>query len=446
MTYAIEMELTDETCVVEGATYSGIPVFFDEKGVIQPLTDYMIFLVRAERINPSSVETYAYSLQKFWKWLHAHSPAISWNKVTDDHLLLFRDTYRRADGKKCKDATVKSALEVIFQFYVWAETVNLIRNHVAIYDDKGDRVFHISAIRNHDGGRHEWSWPRLLSIRPKKPWRSTPTPNEIDDLHGTISESTKCIERDAVMARLMRESNMRIGSILSMLTRQVPSRDKIEEAKEANKAVPAIVRIKGGSEEPVAVLPELWEACRMYLEGERKRIVESARLRNPAYAAPKELFLSSKTGLALTRQGGSNRFIHLMRKAGMSGMSGHRIRARGLSDVVENERETETGRVLSDEQTLIRASAKANHRNPRSLEPYLTEVAKQKITVGDKYLRTTSKLRTAEGKLKAVESDLKNASALREIAMALRKGQRSVAARLAQQLAASIEGSVRKDR
>lgn len=416
---------TNDACVIDGVRYPGIPVFFSAEGVIEPLSGYMIKLVQRDKTPVSTAETYAFQLQKFWKWISDLERSIAWDKVDDNLLIAYRDSGLGSRAKKSmpQSSTVKAALEVIFQFYVWAEASGRLNNHVAIYSERGDRTFRISAVPNRRGRGNLWSWPHLRTLKKKAGHRPTPTDIELECLHDYIYRESKQAGRDSMIARFYEEGALRVSELRGILTTQVPTWSEIEKALAENITFDLKVKGKGDRERHIPILPELMQAAREYCDGERKAVVESNKKRNLAYTDPKALVLSTKTGQAMTRQALSHRLIHLMRGAGMKKLSGHRIRARALSNIVEAEDLVdETGRSMPIEQILMKAQGRAGHLSPEALRPYLNDVRKTKATGGDDVLMRKSRLRTIEIRLHQYESMLKNVQGLATVAQQVHNG------------------------
>ena len=52
--------MTDHRCVIDDAAYPGIPVFFCETGMLEPVSAYFRWLGYECRRPPSTLKTYAY--------------------------------------------------------------------------------------------------------------------------------------------------------------------------------------------------------------------------------------------------------------------------------------------------------------------------------------------------------------------------------------------------
>ena len=365
--------VTDARCVVRGNAYPGIPIFFDDDGVIEPFSDYMVHVVREQRRPATTARTYAAYLQKFLRRLV--SIGVDWADVTDGLLAAWRDTL--LDHQHLKEATVAAYLSGTFAFYRWAEengrvrdVVNLNAGRDGVRPARDERTYQISAKRSRRGDLY---WPHL----PKDPGgavRHTPSHEEIERVHTKVFE-TQTGERDSLLLSLYEDCYLRRSEALSLTARDIPFWEDIERKLTAAEVFTLLVRGKGGKVRPVIVLPELMGLARDYIEGERARVVARARSRDARYVDPGGVFLSHTTGRALNNDYVSARISKAMRAAGVENASGHRLRASGLTALVAAyDGDDEAGKLLPVEDVLWKAAERAGHRHWRTLEPYLRVV------------------------------------------------------------------------
>jgi len=442
--HLIWFERTSNECLVNGNRYPGIPVFFERRGIIQPLSDYMIELVVRDKIPTSTVETYAFKLQKFWKWIRSED--VAWDEVDDDTLIQYRDSgLGTKEEKRPGGNTIKAALEVVFSFYAWAERTKRLVDHVAIYPDRQNRTFLISAIPNQQARSVHWTWPHLRSIEQSVSRRPTPPSEQLEALHGHISTVSKLSSRDGLVAQFYEEGALRVSELLGLRTDDIPSWPEIEAALDSDSEFEITVNGKGARKRPVSFLPELMQRAREYIEGERDRIVQAIKERNRAYREPKDLILSSRTGKRISRQALSHRLIFLMRGAGIRNVSGHRIRARALSNIIESaDGVDDTGRPIPAEQVLLKAQEVAGHLSMASLRAYLNDLRKTSATDYKNVLKKQSRLRKVGEQLVQAESLLEDVRSLGYIAQLLRKGLRDEARKDLLGLVAALEQKIRQ--
>ncbi|APE04853.1 hypothetical protein CW735_02765 [Alteromonas sp. MB-3u-76] len=355
---------TDENCILQGAfsksSYSGVPVFFDANGVIEAVSNYLIFKAIKDTDQITSVTTYADQLQTFLRFIDEKGKGLSWQNVSDGHLVEFRDAKIMSGNK---DSYVAGVLRTVFDFYLWAERNKVIRHHVAIYDD--DKEYAISAEKT----KTSWKWPHIPSSTSKA--KPTPTNDDLELLHAvTIEESDVVGTRDSLIFTIYERSARRMEA-LQIKVSDVPDWDEIEEYQAENKLFYVEVTGKRKIDRDLEFLPETMELIREYIENERSDAVSAAKKRNKFYKEPDELFLASTTGKPLNKQYISRRLSGLMKKAGVSG-TGHRVRAKGLTDIVAAfDGFDDRGQPKSAQDVLIKAAEKAGHSNPQSLRHYL---------------------------------------------------------------------------
>ncbi|KAA1160224.1 hypothetical protein EU508_10810 [Pseudoalteromonas fuliginea] len=355
---------TDENCIIQGtfskSSYSGVPVFFDANGVIEAVSNYLIFKAIKDTDQITSVTTYADQLQTFLKFIGEKGKGLSWQNVSDGHLVEFRDA-KITSGNK--DNYVAGVLRTVFDFYLWAERNKVIRHHLAIYDD--DKEYAISAEKT----KTSWKWPHTPSSTSKA--KPTPTNDDLELLHAvTIEESDVVGTRDSLIFTIYERSARRMEA-LQIKVSDVPDWDEIEEYQAENKIFYVEVTGKRQIDRDLEFLPETMELIREYIENERSVAVSAAKKRDKFYKEPDELFLASTTGKRLNKQYISRRLSGLMKKAGVSG-TGHRVRAKGLTDIVAAfDGFDDRGQPKSAQDVLIRAAEKAGHSNPQSLRHYL---------------------------------------------------------------------------
>jgi site-specific recombinase XerD len=357
-------KITDEDCILHGAfsksSYSGIPVFFDCNGVIETVSNYLIFKSIKDTDEITSVTTYADQLQTFLRFIEKKGKGITWQSVTDGHLVEFRDTKIKSGNKV---GYVAGVLRTVFDFYLWAERNKYIRHHIAIYND--DKAYAISAQKT----KTSWKWPHIPSSTSKA--RPTPTNDDLEKLHvTTIEESEKVGIRDSLLFAIYERSARRMEA-LQIKVSDVPDWDEIEKHQDDNKVFYVEIIGKRKKLRDLEFLPETMELLRDYIESDRADAVKAAKKRDSFYKEPDDLFLGATTGKSLNKQYISRRLSGLMKKAGVDG-TGHRVRAKGLTDIVAAfDGFDDRGQPKSAQDVLIRAAEKAGHSDPKSLRPYL---------------------------------------------------------------------------
>ncbi|MFB2757905.1 tyrosine-type recombinase/integrase [Shewanella xiamenensis] len=355
---------TDEDCQILGKfkkiVASDIPVFFDSNGIIEEVSHYLIYKSLKDTDATTSVKTYADQLQTFLRFLDDNGKRLTWRDVTDRHLVEFRNI-KTGEGKKA--VYVAGVLQTVFSFYVWAEQKQYIRQHVAIYGE--DKSYAISAKRSKKG----WTWPYLPEGHSKL--RPTPTNEDLERLHATTIEESEYVGvRDSLIFTIYERTARRMEA-LQIKVSDVPDWDTIEQYQRENKIFYVEVLGKRNRVRDLEFLPETMELIRGYIETERLEAVKAAKKRERFYKEPPDLFVGATTGRPLNKEYISRRLSGLMKKAGVKG-TGHRVRAKGLTDVVAAfDGYDDRGQPKSAQDVLIRAAEKAGHSNIESLRPYL---------------------------------------------------------------------------
>lgn len=355
---------TDEGCILQGtfikSSYSGIPVFFDNNGVIEAVSNYLIFKAIKDTDKITSVTTYADQLLTFLRFIDEKGNGATWESVTDGHLVGFRNAKVNSGNKS---GYVAGVLRTVFDFYLWAERNKYIRHHVAIYHD--DKEYAISAEKT----KTNWKWPYIPSSTSKA--KPTPTNDELELLHSVTIEASQIVgARDSLIFSIYERSARRMEA-LQIKVSDIPEWDEIEEFQAEDKIFYVEVTGKRGILRDLEFLPETMELIREYIENERADIVAAAKKRNSKYKEPDEIFVSATTGNPLNKQYISGRLSRLMSLAGVAG-TGQRVRAKGLTDIVAAfDGFDDRGQPKSAQDVLIRAAEKAGHSNPQSLRHYL---------------------------------------------------------------------------
>ena len=361
---------TTDRCRINGQPSPGIPIFFDESGIIRPASDFMVHLVHELRRPETTARTKAMHLQALLKRIAAKG--ISWTDVTDGVLIAWRDEL--LNRSRLAPGTVSAYLGTVFGFYRWAEESGRVRHVVNLYaglhglhPPPDERTYQISATRSRRG---ELYWPRLPGGSGGAV-RHTPSHEEIEQVHIKVFE-TKTGERDSLLLSFYEDCYLRRSEALSLTVRDTPSWDEIESKSMAGEAFTLSVRGKGGRVRPVIVLPELMALAREHIEGDRARVVARAKRRNARYVDPGALFLSWTTGAVLTKDHVSARISKAILDAGVENASGHRLRASGLLALVAaHDGFDDSGKPLSVADVLWKAAERAGHKHWRTLEPYL---------------------------------------------------------------------------
>jgi site-specific recombinase XerD len=365
----ILFRMTNEDCVLEGLyskkSYAGIPVFFNQNGVIEAVTDFLIYKALKSSDEMNSVKTYAEQIQTFLRFFDSKIKGFDWKDITNSHLLEFRDSKIEAGNS---DSYTFNILRIMFEFLVWAELNKYIRRRVAIYED--DRDYVVSAVKNKKG---KWKWPYFPDIT--KRTQPTPTNDDIEALHAvTIESSDEVGFRDSLIFNIYERTARRMEA-LQIKVSDIPDGDEIDDYRDRDKLFYIEVTGKRRIIRDIEFLPETMELIRDYIENDRAEVVKKAKDRakknGTVYKEPEEVFIDHVKGTTLSQNYISTRLKGNMKKAGVKG-NPHRVRAKALTDVVASfDGYDKNGQPLAVQDVLILAAEKAGHSNPASLRSYL---------------------------------------------------------------------------
>src|SRR5690606_20054089 len=246
---------------------------------------------------------YAKVLRAFLR--HCQMKKRDWFNVDDQFLISWRDGRRgRVD-----DMQVVSDLNIVFQFYVWAELTNILSYHVSIYEKESlpagftRRDFPISARRKVSNNRGSRSgWASTLTFRVSKSIegrRNTPNDDQVRSVHEELLKAGHG-ERDTLIAAWAEEAGPRRSEILQLRRSNMPTNEELARllANEENLEI-RIARRKRRSKAPLSANPYLLMSTLDWIEGGRRKIVAECREKIKGYRDPDEIFISSTTGKVL---------------------------------------------------------------------------------------------------------------------------------------------------
>jgi len=113
----------------------------------------------------------------------------------------------------------------------------------------------------------------------------------------------------------------------------------------------------------------------------RRRFIENRRTAISTYVPPPELWISRKTGRAMTAAAIGNEVKKAFAAVGINA-SGHRLRAHFLTELIRElhiRARAAHGRMFDPRTILDQAAEIAGHADPASLKPYLTRVMKEDV-------------------------------------------------------------------
>lgn len=380
----IDIEYTDNSCVLYGHSRPGIPLLVNNEGFITPACDFLRYRIIKESISITSAKTYAEDLQNFFSFIERNN--IKWQKVTDNHLLIWRD------WQKVGSQTKNRRLATVFAMYVWLETEGHIKYVVKIpsFNDHEDFTPQLTGrqpkIFNHRSKRRHNTFVSTLHITSAtSAMAPVPTDDDIAKIYAEIDNPDPSVaKRNYLLIRWYREVALRRFEFASITENQIPSLEEIYKLEESNSLHEISIIGKNKLRRVVSVAPDLLLSTREYLDLYRTELIERFKTKNKKYNPPKEAFLSSKTGQVIGLTSISNLIKNLMKKADVNAW-GHRIRASSLTALFESEYQAakeEKLRLNSKEPIdfefiLIRVAERAGHKNKESLRHYLNIIKKR---------------------------------------------------------------------
>ena len=445
---------TDSSCRINGQAWPNILTLVWPDGIDEAASDWLRAIVIEYGVAPSSAQEYAKIIRPFLRFCRTRKRA--WDSVDDNFLIMWREHLHRT--LKISVNRVNAALKTIFAFYRWAEEKKRLRFQVGIYtvDELPATLqgtsFPISAKRNFSKGRHgrifgSWTTTLALSgVRQSSRVRHTPTESEIQGLHAIAAERLQG-ERDSLMFSWAEEVGSRRAEFLRICKSHMPTSDVLADL--IDKDEPWIIRVtrKGGKTKPLTVPCDLIIRTQDFIEFGRSDIVKRCQREIVGYREPEEVFLSSKTGLALHPDSVTSIGRRTFRQAGISNANVHRLRARFAVRTIETLVDAlfENHIVGSEsswiETILIKAAEMMGHSNPSSLRPYLTYVLNRRIQTADstKAEKLASRLRQMRLHEATIVRRLGQYQDLQDVAKHIQAGRQAKAASALRQMADKLD-------
>ena len=421
---------TDERCVINGRPQPGLPLLLEGDGtVVEPASDWFRHLAVVLSRPQTTLRLLGHTMLLFWKYLK--KCGTDWRDVDDDFLMAWRNEQEIKGGLKKR--TINERLSTVFYYYWWAQDQGYIRNVIADPanpdgNSAGAITISVRYFKSKGDARASGRFSSPLLYRTvREPNLHTPTTDEATRVHAVLANSGEegLAERNTLMLSWAEEAGLRRKEFGALRVGQIPGWDEIGRLMDED--VPYLLDLiitKGDKQRTIAIVPDLLVRTRDYIEEGRARIISNFRTRlGSSYKTPIEVFISKKSGMALSLGAMTNLFARAFKKAKVSG-SGHRMRARYLTSLVEHYYEEaieKHGSQISYEIVLLKAAEAAGHSHPTSLRPYLNLVRKRHLTTYNgtdtfhakqRLLSTTSQLRINLHKLKATDILFEIAEAL----------------------------------
>jgi site-specific recombinase XerD len=427
---------TDERCEINGRIQAGLPLLLDcDRRVVHPVNDWFRYQAVMLNYPATTLRLYSDIILSFWNHLIEHS--VEWIDVNDDLLVRWRNYQEMQIG--IKKRTINQRLSTVLQFYWWAQSRGYIHNVVANPNSAEDSpspkisvAFKFARSRSRIQPNFTVSSP-LLYRTTREPNLHTPTAEEATALHASLATLSRpsLAERNTLMLSWGEEAGLRRKEFAALTVDQIPDWNDIFQLIESESCKDLeLVVTKGGHHRIIQIVPDLLLRTRNYIEEDRALLVNRfVKKRSQDYQVPATVFVSEKTGQALTLRSITNLFRRAFRSAKVQG-SGHRMRARYLTNLVQHyydEALAKHGNSMSFDIILLKAAEAAGHKSPESLRPYLNLIRKRRLTTSsaDRRRYLQQRLISLERALDVKLTQLETTTALSEFAKVLRAGNKT---------------------
>ncbi|CAJ3083633.1 site-specific tyrosine recombinase XerC [Burkholderia pseudomallei] len=203
--------------------------------------------------------------------------------------------------------------------------------------------------------------------------KGVPTADEMADAYVRAADARwDLARRDVLILNIGEDTGLRLSEVLNLRLSDLPSLQEAEEAEEADEAVVLRLIRKGGAEHETPFPPKLIGDIYDYLENVRLLLLSGSLEKRKDF-----IFAGSRTGQPLSRQYMSRRLSRLFRDAKRTRrLTYHRVRARFATETVKAlvDIEVETAGSLRDireENILLKLMEMMGQSCIESLRSYL---------------------------------------------------------------------------
>jgi site-specific recombinase XerD len=325
-----------------------VPTLVWEEGLDEWVADYARHLRFVSKLTYSSVEEVVKKLRIFRRFQRERR--VPYERVNDDFLLAWQGTMEsspRSSGKRSDEC-----ISTVHDFFKWAEDRGLLKNHIQMaakheYNDLSqDYVFPISSKQVLVRGRHGKSYVKWVSTLTRGShhdtygMRHTPTSKEVLRL----GDEVELHKRNSVRNKLIMDwalfTGARVSEIVQIKESHFPTLDSIgdlfgQDGESAHYEVWVERKNRGRSLLRVPIDLVLRTIEYIACDDDRLRIIADRLKGNRPN--DRSVFLSEKTGEALTKDSVSRIFGHFFRKAGIKKANIHRLRAKYITEVIESQ-------------------------------------------------------------------------------------------------------------
>lgn len=385
------LEYTDERFVYAFKPYPDIPLLVDgDFHFVRPVCSYFANLIIKENLGIRSVKTYAQYIQSFWNYLEIRK--IDYNEVIDKDLLGWLN---KMELKGTKSYVRAQRCDAVFSLYYWLEIKGYVKDSIRIPGHNDDHKFSPRlSSRKSKPSKHRASRNGLVSgVRPRgsssDAIQYTPDAQDMTKLYIAADKASTVdlVDRNHLIIDWAAHVGLRRIEITNLTIQQIPTWAVIDDLRSRNHVFDLrLIITKGGRARLVQIIPRLLEKTLEYIEGPRATIVERFKKKyGREYIVPNQIFLSTKTGKAITATPVTNLLGSYFKAANIPS-HGHRIRAYHLQALLEAEVSAAVVVLLENnlspkdidwEKIVRKVAERAGHSDLQSIWKYVTILKKR---------------------------------------------------------------------
>jgi len=302
---------------IRGKRTKGFPVILNDKYEVDWLAlEYLLYSHRS--IEVSSLKLYASHITDFLAQLEVDGNSI--DDVTDDWLIAYKNALlerKNSSGIYNSRNYASQVLRTVIHYLHWLEQNKFIRNVV------GETKHHQIRIEGSSWGNRGIKHPLTKNgagsrkvVTPRKEWI------ESVKIHGPTREDLAV--RFELMIDWGSSAGLRAMEICALTRGALPVRETAEKAlKDGRKLYIYLPKTKGNKSDSIPVSPLLvmrtWDYIDLYRTDITNVFKKRFKSKFEVYREPDEIFLSNKTGQAVTSRSLSNAIRASFLKAVKSG-------------------------------------------------------------------------------------------------------------------------------
>ncbi|MBM3092212.1 hypothetical protein GFB56_15505 [Ensifer sp. T173] len=374
-------------------------LIWDDEGFDDWVGDYARYLVVERKQTPQSVEETIKDLRVVRRAQRKRS--LEYHEINDGFLLELQSEFANAGVSPRQSDGYIIALH---DFLKWAESKGRLKNQVQVAskhdypEDMADYPFPVTSEQVQVTGRHgktymKWVSPLLIrGGHSTYGTRHTPTGDEIEELLRQIDLHSRNIGRDKLIVSCPFMSGARVSEMVQLYQSDFPTPDTVmglfDEGMPPYLEVKVVRKNRGKSNLRIPLDLVLMIVDYLYNDEQRKQVIRDLGLEGQNNLP---LFISEKTGKALTTDSITRICGFFFRKARIKKANIHRLRARYITEVIEYqldllaERGMDVDPTTNWQETILTMAVQLMGQGHRiSLQPYLNEILVRRTTAEGK--------------------------------------------------------------